>query len=256
MPVRSGYSWGTPGSALNPAAVTQWLIFVSKGDQDQSFCLESLTVGGSPVDSDALSGVAFSADGTGDRLLPVDLVRAARPPPPALPDWLGRRPPVPGEWTQTLAEEFGGTPLDEARWSIHYPNHWDKRARFSRDNAILGDGVLRHRFERKRGHAEDDPARPETDYATGLLTSIGKWRQRPHRHRPARRPRAELRPRLAEARPGRGAGTVASARGSARPAGGYRPGAPAAAPWLPRQGREAVSRSLNAPAGRRPPAGS
>jgi beta-glucanase (GH16 family) len=43
---------------------------------------------------------------------------------------------------------------------------------------LLGDGVLRLRFEKKRGHAEDDPAKPETDWATGFLTSIGKFRQR------------------------------------------------------------------------------
>ncbi len=95
-----------------------------------------------------------------------------------MPDWLGKRPPAPGDWTQTFDEEFAGTTLDDTKWSIYYPNYWDKRAHFSRDNVLLGGGLLRLRFEKKRGHAEDDPAKPETDWQTGFLTSIGKFRQR------------------------------------------------------------------------------
>ncbi|MBM3500136.1 MAG: glycoside hydrolase family 16 protein, partial [Armatimonadetes bacterium] len=132
--------------------------------------------GGSSFESDRVSGIAVSALGEGERVLDLS-VRASRPR-PTVPDWLGKRPPAEGDWTQTLAEEFDGLALDETRWSIYYPNYWDKRAHFSRDNVILGEGVLRLRFEKKRGHAEDDPAKPETDWATGFLTSIGKFRQR------------------------------------------------------------------------------
>ena len=84
---------------------------------------------------------------------------------------------MPGNWTQTLSEDFAGGTLDQTKWSLYYPNYWDKRAHFSKDNVILGEGALRLRFEKKRGHAEDDPAKPETDWATGFLTSVGKWRQ-------------------------------------------------------------------------------
>ncbi|MCE5218482.1 glycoside hydrolase family 16 protein, partial [bacterium] len=108
----------------------------------------------------------------------VSSIRAVVPPTPELPEWLGKRPPVPGEWTQTLAEDFDRAALDETHWSIYYPNYWDKRAHFSKDNVLLGDGLLRLRFEKKRGHAEDNATKPETDWQTGFLTSVGKWRQR------------------------------------------------------------------------------
>lgn len=136
------------------------------------------TVGGSSVEGDAVSGVALSATGDGERVVVLGTVRATVPPAPELPAWLGSRPPVPGEWQQTLAEEFDGAVLNDAVWSIRHPNYWDKRSHFSQDNVILGDGVLRLRFEKKRGHADDDPAKPETDWATGFITSTTKWRQR------------------------------------------------------------------------------
>ncbi len=169
--------WGTAAEPLAPGAeqdlalpfVGPVLILGSPGKPSS---------GGTPFESDSASAVAISAAGEGERVLRIDSIRAVMPPPPALPDWLGKRPPVPGDWKQTLAEEFPGKTLDQTRWSIYYPNYWDARAHFSRDNVILGDGLLRLRFERKRGHAEDDPAKPETDWQTGFLTSVGKWRQR------------------------------------------------------------------------------
>ena len=133
--------------------------------------------GGSSFESDRASGIAVSATGEGERVLHISSVRAEMPR-PSFPDWLGKRPPAPGDWTQTLDEAFDGPTLDETRWSIYYPNYWDKRAHFSKENVLLGDGVLRLRFEKRRGHAEDDPEKPETDWATGFLTSIGKFRQR------------------------------------------------------------------------------
>jgi beta-glucanase (GH16 family) len=107
----------------------------------------------------------------------VDSIRAVAPP-PAVPDWLGKRPPVPGEWKQTLAEEFDGTAIDESRWSVYGPNYWDKRCHFSKDNVTVGGGVVRLRFEKKRGHENDDPTKPETDWTTGHLMSLDRWRQR------------------------------------------------------------------------------
>lgn len=94
------------------------------------------------------------------------------------PDWLGRRPPVEGDWTVTFDETFDGNSIDLNRWNIYTQNYWDKRSHFSKDNVIVGDGVARLRIERKRGHENDDPARPETDYAVGFLDTYGKWTQR------------------------------------------------------------------------------
>jgi beta-glucanase (GH16 family) len=96
-----------------------------------------------------------------------------------LPEWLGKRPPVPGEWVQTLNEEFNGNSIDLRRWNVQSPNWWDKRMHFSKDQVIVKDGVLRLRMEKKPGYHNDDPkSGPSTPYATGQIETYGKWTQR------------------------------------------------------------------------------
>ena len=95
-----------------------------------------------------------------------------------IPAWLGKRPPVPGNWTQTLAEEFNDGKLDEKVWSPYSANYWDKRTHFTRENILFRDGKCVLRYEKKRGAKNDDPALGETDYACGILDSYGKWTQR------------------------------------------------------------------------------
>lgn len=133
--------------------------------------------GGTNFESDRAGGVAVGATGSGERVLTVLSIQASVPP-VNLPAWLGKRPPVEGNWILTMDENFDGTELDTSRWTIYHPNYWDKRSHFSKDNVILGDGLLRLRFEKKRGHADDDPSKPETDWATGFITSTHKWTQR------------------------------------------------------------------------------
>ncbi|HWI59011.1 MAG TPA: glycoside hydrolase family 16 protein, partial [Bacillota bacterium] len=135
-------------------------------------------LGASPFESDRASGIAIAATGEGEASLVLESIQAVVPPPPTLPDWLGQRPPVPGNWKQTLAEEFDGNAINEAVWTIYHPNYWDKQSHFSKANVILDHGVVRLRFEKKRGHADDDPAKPQTDWATGFLTSTHKWTQK------------------------------------------------------------------------------
>jgi beta-glucanase (GH16 family) len=94
-----------------------------------------------------------------------------------IPSWLGRRPPVPGKWKQTLSEEFNNSSLNEKIWSPYSSNYWDKRTHFTRDNIIFRDGCCVLRYEKKRGAKNDDPALGETDYACGILDSFGKWTQ-------------------------------------------------------------------------------
>jgi len=98
--------------------------------------------------------------------------------PATLPPWLGKRPPVAGDWTLAFAEEFDGTAVNEGLWNVHASNYWDKRTHFSRDNAIVSGGMLHLRYERKPGFQNDDPADrssvSNTPYACGILTGFGK----------------------------------------------------------------------------------
>ncbi|MGF1635289.1 MAG: family 16 glycosylhydrolase [Phycisphaerae bacterium] len=97
--------------------------------------------------------------------------------PVKLPEWVGQRPPVSGDWTLTLAEEFDGDEINADLWNIYTANFWDKRTHFSKDNVILKDGMVILRAEKKTGRHNDEPDGKETAYATGFLDTYGKWVQ-------------------------------------------------------------------------------
>jgi beta-glucanase (GH16 family) len=96
-----------------------------------------------------------------------------------LPEWVGKRPPVEGDWTMTFNEEFEGDALDRSTWNVITANFWDKVSRFSKDNVNVKDGDAILTFEKRRGHHGDDPEHPRVnDYTTGYLDTYGKWVQR------------------------------------------------------------------------------
>ncbi|MEO1088664.1 MAG: glycoside hydrolase family 16 protein [Acidobacteriota bacterium] len=117
-----------------------------------------------------------------DRSIRVDKITASLPPREPKPDWLGKAPPVPGDWSLTFEENFDGSQIDDKTWNIYTSNFWDKRSHFSKRNVILGEdsgnGVVKLRFERRTGHHNDDPSGKVTNYATGFLDTYGKWVQR------------------------------------------------------------------------------
>lgn len=106
--------------------------------------------------------------------------------PAELPAWLGKRPPVEGEWVQTLVEDFDGDTLNHKLWSVYWFNWWDKRQHYSKDNTFVRDGKLVIRTEKRTGPHNDGTATgmpgevgpAETPYATGWADSFGKWTQR------------------------------------------------------------------------------
>jgi beta-glucanase (GH16 family) len=140
---------------------------------------------GTNFQSDAVSGVKITAKHSGEAKLLVESVTVAAPP-AVLPEWLGKRPPVEGDWTMTFNEEFDGPAIDAKKWNIYGPNYWDKASHWTKDNLILKDGKAIFRFEKKRGPHNDDPkSKPqnmtgkiESDYACGYLDTYGKWLQR------------------------------------------------------------------------------
>lgn len=95
-----------------------------------------------------------------------------------LPDWLGKRPPVDGDWKVTFQENFDGTSVDTTRWNNSGPNYWDKVSHWSRNNVVVADGVAKLRYERKTGFHNDDPSQKQTDLTSGYLDTFDKFRQR------------------------------------------------------------------------------
>ena len=126
--------------------------------------------------SHRVTGVTVLGGGSGSLL--VTSVAGENPASPDLPEWIGQRPPVDGEWTKTFEDNFDGTAIDLTKWNIYCPNFWDTRTHFSKDNVIVKDGTLTLRVEKKTGHHNDDPNGKVTDYATGYADTYGKWTQR------------------------------------------------------------------------------
>ncbi|MEY3895000.1 MAG: hypothetical protein RLZZ214_519 [Verrucomicrobiota bacterium] len=129
--------------------------------------------------SHRVTGVTVLSDETpGAKTLLVTSITGENPTAIDLPEWLGQRPPVDGEWTKTFEDNFDGEQIDLTKWNIYASNFWDKRTHFSKDNVIVKDGNLILRVERKTGRHNDKPDGKETDYATGFAGTYGKWVQR------------------------------------------------------------------------------
>lgn len=135
--------------------------------------------GGTKFGSDAVSGVVVSMDEpTDDTTLVIESVKAEMPEPATLPEWVGQRPPVEGDWKMTFSDEFEGSEIDISKWNYYGANYWDKKSRFSKDNTYVKDATARLKFEKSTGRHNDDPEGKETEYATGFLDTYGKWVQR------------------------------------------------------------------------------
>ncbi len=111
---------------------------------------------------------------SGEQKLAVESITASVPPPPALPDWLGKRPPVEGDWTKTFDEDFNGNKVDETKWNVYTENFWDKRSHFSKDNVIVADGVAKLHYEKKTGFHKDDPSNFSRSWFAWVNTLFGE----------------------------------------------------------------------------------
>jgi len=132
---------------------------------------------GTKFTSNTATGIAIGA--YSKAVLEITSIRADVPPHNPLPEWLGKRPPVDGEWALTFDETFEGGSLDLQKWNIYSGSEWHiGNVGFSKDNAIVRDGKLRLRLEKRRVHHNDNPAYPEYDYATATVDTFGKWTQR------------------------------------------------------------------------------
>jgi beta-glucanase (GH16 family) len=135
---------------------------------------------GSTYKSNITSGITILSDGSpGAKGLLVTSIVADMPP-LNLPAWLGKKPPVDGDWVQTLDESFDGGAIDPKRWNIYTEKEWHLGANthYSKNNVIVKDGKLALRVEKMRGHHNDNPDYLTNDYATGYADTFGKWTQR------------------------------------------------------------------------------
>lgn len=161
-----GQQNGAPGFPLNPSKVIGMQLFLIHPKAKTTLVLKNLKAFGSSDQAGDTN--AFSSPE--DRDTPV-----------TLPNWLGERPPVKGDWVMTLNEEFEGNELDLQTWNTRYV--WDGPAdsetqRYTKENILVKDGVLSIECEVNPGHQYDDPNLPTRKYATAAMTTYDKWTQR------------------------------------------------------------------------------
>lgn len=104
-----------------------------------------------------------------------DLSKPAQP-----PAWLGQRPPVDGDWVQTLDEEFNGPVLDPKLWTPRQPYDVVIKShiqRYAEENVVVENGQATIKCEKKAGNQYNDPKLESREYTTGVFTSYGKWTQ-------------------------------------------------------------------------------
>ncbi len=159
-----GQQNGAPAFPLNSKRISAIQIFIVKPKTDTTLVLSDLKASGSP------SAVAAGLTSPADRNVPVT--------PPA---WLGQRPPVEGNWVQTLNENFEGDKLNDKLWTTRFP--WDgpqpgQLQRYAPENVIVGGGVVSFKSEKRHGHENNDPARPTREYTSGLIQSYDKFTQK------------------------------------------------------------------------------
>lgn len=166
-------NWST-GMPLAPGAAGEILVpFISPttanlGKKDT----------GNRVTNDAVGAITFGGEKADvESKLLVESIKAELPV-QKLPNWLGKRPPVDGDWVKTLDDEFNGPTLDTSIWDIYGPNYWDKQSHWSKDDVLMGGGVVKLRYEKKTGFHDDDPTKKSSNYAAGYLHTFDKWAQR------------------------------------------------------------------------------
>ena len=77
--------------------------------------------------SDKVDAVRISVTHDGEAALVIESIEATVTP-VRTPPWLGKRPPVEGEWTLTFSDDFDGDAIDLTRWGPYRYNvamHWD-----------------------------------------------------------------------------------------------------------------------------------
>ncbi|MBI3831442.1 MAG: glycoside hydrolase family 16 protein [Planctomycetes bacterium] len=134
---------------------------------------------GSVYASNATNGIVVGADRQEGSLQVLSII-AEMPPRQSLPEWLGKRPPVEGDWSLTFEDNFSGNAIDLHKWNIYSEGDWHlgKETAWSKDNVIVKNDLLYLRLEKRKARHNDDPNQPILNYATGNCDTYGKWTQR------------------------------------------------------------------------------
>lgn len=176
---------GAEGEIVVPfAAAVPWKIPCNEKEEStlelKKEWTENTPGTGTTYKSNITTGIAFLPDNSpGAKSFLVTSIMADMPP-LHLPAWLGKKPPVDGDWVKTLDENFDDNAINPHRWNIYTEKEWHLGANthYTKENVIVKDGKLFLRVEKKSGHHNDNPDFLTNDYATGYADTFGKWTQR------------------------------------------------------------------------------
>jgi len=132
---------------------------------------------GTTYASDRTDGIKITAKHDGAASLAIESITAEAPP-ADVPQWLGKRPPVEGEWVKTFDDDFNGPAVNLTKWNNEGPNYWDKISHWSKQNLIFDGKTVSLHYEKKTGFNNDNPNEKQTDYTGAYLDTFDKWRQR------------------------------------------------------------------------------
>lgn len=148
-----GENNGTAAYPLDSTRVSGIQVFLAKPKQPATLVLSDLKASGSPR-----AGASKTALNS-----PMDRQTPVKP-----PEWLGKRPPVEGDWALTFDENFDGNTLDEKRWNASN-SHFSKFFFYQREKAAVENGVLKLGAEKKSVEGRE--------YISGQVEGFGKWAQ-------------------------------------------------------------------------------
>ncbi|TWT80102.1 Beta-glucanase precursor [Planctomycetes bacterium CA13] len=135
---------------------------------------------GTKFRNDRVTSVDIAIEHVDSGAIVIDSVEAIVQP-KQMPSWLGQRPPIEGDWKLSFEDSFDGAKIDLSKWNVYGPNWWGKSelTHWTKDNVVVGDGLVKLHFEKKRGWLNDDPKTGhESDFAGGYLDTDGKWKQK------------------------------------------------------------------------------
>ncbi len=142
----------------------------------------SVKTSGAKFGSDEVAGVFVGAEhADGEQTVVVKSIKAAVGPATVLADWVGRRPPVPGNWTKTFEDDFAGDTLDLARWTLPAKDEasiWDANGINVARNAGLTNGCLYLKCEKPAKVEAADPKLKARQYVSTVVTTFDKFAQR------------------------------------------------------------------------------
>lgn len=137
---------------------------------------------GARFGSDEVAGVFVGAEPAAtEQTVVVTSIKASVGPAPTLPDWLGRRPPVPGNWTKSFEDNFDGTTLDLTRWTLPDKDEasiWDAAGINSARNAGVTNGYLYLKCEKPAHMDVADPRLRSRPYLSTVVTTFDKFAQK------------------------------------------------------------------------------